>query len=65
LVKIPNSANDDLLNKTLAVWRPRSRWELNREDAREIAEDIDSFVSNDWSCVESARPASDAYRRGA
>jgi hypothetical protein len=61
LVKIPKSANDNLLDKTLAVWQARSRRELSREDAREIAENISGFFSvlNDWSRVANARPAND------
>jgi hypothetical protein len=61
LVKIPKPANDNLLGKTLAVWQPRSRRKLSREDVREIAENVTGFFSVlvDWSRVENARPVND------
>jgi hypothetical protein len=67
LVKIPKSANDNLLDKTLAVWRPRSYRELSREDAREIAENISGFFSvlNDWSRAANATAANDNCVRAA
>jgi hypothetical protein len=61
LVKIPKAANDNLLDETLAVWQPRSRRNVSREDAREIGENISGFFSvlNDWARVETAGAAND------
>jgi hypothetical protein len=41
----------NLLDDTLAVWQQRSRRQLSREDAREIAENISGFfnILAEWS----------------
>jgi hypothetical protein len=53
-VKIRPAANDNLIDRTIAVWQPRSRRKLNREDARQIVENISGFfrVLSDWSRAE-------------
>jgi hypothetical protein len=44
-------ANDNLIDKTIALWQPRLRRDLSREDARQIAENVIGFFSilNEWS----------------
>ena len=41
--EVPSAANDNLIDRTVAVWRPRSRRELRREDARQISENVAAF----------------------
>ena len=38
--EVPSAANDNLIDRTVAVWRPRSRREFRREDARQIVENV-------------------------
>jgi hypothetical protein len=61
-VKTPKPANDNLLDKTLTVWQPRSRRNLSREDAREIAENVTGFFSilHEWSRGEVSPAANDS-----
>jgi hypothetical protein len=58
-VKIPKLANDNLIDRTLALWQPRSRRELNRQDAREILANIRGFFSilREWSRRDNPEPA--------
>jgi hypothetical protein len=60
-VKTPKAANDNLLSKTLAVWKPRSHRKLSREDAREIAENVTGFFSilREWTRGETPPAAND------
>jgi hypothetical protein len=37
-MKPTRAANDNLIDRTIAVWQPRLRRDLSREDARQIAE---------------------------
>lgn len=37
------AANDNMLDRTLAVWQPRSRASLTREDARQMVENTAGF----------------------
>jgi hypothetical protein len=41
--EVPSAANDNLIDRTVAVWRPRSRRKLRREDARQIVENVSGF----------------------
>ncbi len=47
---------DSLIDRTLAVWQPRARRRLSREDAREIVENAGSFFSilEEWDAKEGA-----------
>jgi hypothetical protein len=49
-----HAANDNLIDRTLTVWKPRLGRDLSREDAREIAENIIGFftILAEWSRVE-------------
>jgi hypothetical protein len=61
---VPSAANDNLIDRTVAVWQPRSRRELRREDARQIVENVTGFfrILSDWSRVEIPTPANDTAK---
>jgi hypothetical protein len=56
-MKPSHAANDNLIDRTLAVWKPRLGRDLSREDAREIAENVTGFftVLAEWSRAERSR----------
>jgi hypothetical protein len=60
-VKLSTAANDNLIDRTIAVWQPRLRRDLSREDARQIAEDVTGFFKllAEWSRAEMPAPAND------
>lgn len=60
-VKLSLAANDNLIDRTLAVWKPRLGRDLSREDAREIAENVIGFftILAEWSRVERLAAAND------
>ncbi len=55
------AANDNLIDRTLEVWKPRLGPDLSREDARQIAENVTGFfaVLAEWSRAETPVPAND------
>jgi hypothetical protein len=50
-VKLSDAANDNLIERTIALWQPRLRRDLSREDARQLAENVAGFFSilHEWS----------------
>jgi hypothetical protein len=60
-VKPLSVASENLIDRTIALWQPRLRRELSREDARQIVENVTGFFSllSQWSKSETAPPASD------
>jgi hypothetical protein len=60
-VKPPHAANDNLIDRTREVWKPRFRRDLSREDARQIAENVTGFfaILAEWSRAEMPVPAND------
>jgi hypothetical protein len=50
-VKLSSATNDDLIDRTIALWQPRLRRNVSREDARQIAENVTGFFSilHEWS----------------
>jgi hypothetical protein len=60
-VKPSDAANDNLIDRTIALWQPRLRRKLNREDARQIAENVTGFFSilHEWSRVNVPAPNND------
>jgi hypothetical protein len=60
-VKPSNAANDNLIDRTRAVWQPRLGRDLSREDARQITENVTGFFSTleQWSRAEMPTPAND------
>ncbi len=45
-----SSANDNLIDTTIELWRRRLRRNLSRDDARQIVENVAGFfnVLNEW-----------------
>ncbi len=60
-MKPSSVANDNLIERTRTVWQPRLGRDLNREDARQIAENITGFfaILAEWSRAERLAPAND------
>ena len=59
-----HAANDNLIDRTRELWRPRLGRDLSREDARQIVEDVTGFfaVLTEWSCAEMPVPANDTTK---
>ena len=66
-VKPSHAANDNLIDRTLTVWRARLGRDLSREDAREIAENVIGFftILAEWSLVERLAAANDNHAQAA
>ena len=60
-MKQSHAANDTLIDRTREVWTPRIGRDLNREDARQIAENVTGFfaILAEWSRAEMPVTASD------
>ena len=60
-MKSSHAANDNLIDRTRAVWQPRLGRDLGHEDAREIAENVTGFfaILAEWSRAEMPVPAND------
>jgi hypothetical protein len=60
-VKPTSSANDNLIDRTIALWVPRLRRDLSREDARQIVENATGFfnILAEWSRAEMPVPTND------
>ena len=54
-------ANDNLIDRTIALWQPRLGRDLSREDARQIAENVAGFFSilREWSQASMPAPNHD------
>jgi hypothetical protein len=63
-VKIPSGANDNLIDRTVAVWERRLERDLSREEARQMVENITGFfnILAEWSQAEMPRSANDNVR---
>ena len=50
-MKLSNAANDNLIDRTREVWKPRLGRDLSREDVRQIAENVTGFfaILAEWS----------------
>lgn len=61
-MKLSRAGNDNLINRTIRLWQPRSRRSLSREDARQIVENVTGFFSilHEWSRAESVADGSPA-----
>jgi hypothetical protein len=57
-VKPSHASNDNLIDRTIALWQPRLRRDLSREDARQIAENVTGFFSilREWSSASVPAP---------
>jgi hypothetical protein len=60
-VKPSDAANDNLIDRTIALWQSRLRRDLSREDARQIAENVTGFFSilHEWSRANVPAPIND------
>ena len=60
------AANDNLIDLTVEMWEPRVERDLSREDARQIAENVNGFFSIliEWSLAEKSVPANDTSKSG-
>jgi hypothetical protein len=66
-VKLSSAANDNLIDRTIALWQPRLGRDLTREDARQILKDVTGFFSvlHEWSTAKAAEPDGDNGARAA
>lgn len=60
-MKPSDAANDKLINRTIALWQPRLRRGVSREDARQIAQNVTGFFSilHEWSRANVPAPNND------
>ena len=63
-VKPPHAANDNVVDRTRDLWKPRLGRDLSREDARQIAENVTGFftILTVWSRAEMPVPANDTTK---
>jgi hypothetical protein len=63
-VKLSHAANDNLIDRTREVWKPRLGCDLSREDARQIAENVTGFfaILAEWTRAEMPVPANDTAK---
>jgi hypothetical protein len=63
-MKPSHAANDNLIDRTREVWKPRLGGDLSRDDARQIAENVTGFFAllAEWSRAEMRSPANDTGR---
>ena len=63
-MKLSNAANDNLIDRTREVWKPRLGRDLSREDVRQIAENVTGFfaILAEWSRAEMPVPANDTNK---
>ena len=63
-VKVSHAANDNLIDRTREVWKPRLGRDLSREDARQIVENVIGFfaILAEWSRAAIPVPANDTTK---
>jgi len=63
LVKPSDAAKDELIDRTVTLWRTRLQRDLSREDARQIAENVTGLFSilHEWSRANAPSPNNDNY----
>jgi hypothetical protein len=51
----------DFIDQTIAIWQPRTRRQLTREDGREIIENMTGFfrVLQEWDRIDRAKKKAD------
>ena len=66
-VKPSQIANDNLIDRTREIWKPRLGRDLSREDARQIVENVTGFFAllAEWSRAEMPSPANDTGKLAA
>jgi hypothetical protein len=62
--KASRAANDNLIDRTRKIWKPRLGRDLSREDARQIVENVTGFfaILAEWSRAEIPVPANDTTK---
>jgi hypothetical protein len=60
-MKLSPAANDNLIDRTRKVWKPRLGRDLSGEDTRQIAENVSGFfaILAEWSRAEQLAGAND------
>ena len=60
-MKRSRAANDNLIEQTIALWQPRLRRDLSREDACQIVENVAGFfnILTEWSRAKVPIPGND------
>ena len=63
-VEPSHAANDNLIDRTCEVWKPRLGRDLSSEDARQIVENVTGFfaILIEWSRAEMPVPANDTTK---
>ena len=63
-MKPSHPANDNLIDRTRVLWKPRFGRDLSREDARQIVENITGFfaILTEWSRAGIPVPANDTTK---
>ena len=63
-VESSHAANDNLIDRTRELWKPRLGRDLSREDARQIVENVTGFfaILTEWSRAEMPVPANDTTK---
>jgi len=66
-VEPSHAANDNLIDRTCEVWKPRLGRDVSREDARQIVENVTGFfaILIEWSRAEMPLPANDTTKPSA
>ncbi len=65
-MKPSTAANDNLIDRAIETWQPRTERDLSREDARQIVENVTGFFSvlADWAREEKLEPSNDTGKPG-
>ncbi len=65
-MKPSTAANDNLIDRAIETWQPRTERDLSREDARQIVENVTGFFSvlADWAREEKPEPSNDTGKPG-
>jgi hypothetical protein len=60
-MKPSHAANNNLIDRTRKVWKPRLGSDLSREDARQVTENVTGFfaILAEWSRAEQLAAAND------
>jgi len=65
-VKRSSAANDNLIDRTIGLWQPRSQGDFSCEDARQTIENVTGFflTLHEWSRAEISRAGNHKTRIG-
>jgi hypothetical protein len=63
-VKVRHAANDNLIDRTREVWKPRLGRDLSREEARQVVRNVTGFftILTEWSRAGIPFPANDTTK---